>query len=225
MLYNLKTSEAESNEDDKGEPKTFFQKNVLDYKQIAKDEFKIPQLLMDREKQKQQEYDERSSVDFKELGMGSAELAQMKELDFMYGGQTTQEELEDMEDEEHQKAIDPYMEKKSRFVKPQQFRTIKVGPESLLKNGQMIQVSICDAFDDDKFHPTDKILLVCHDDHYYALGSFCGFDYKNLGQGALLGEKLCCPGCGANYDIKSGHAESGPNLRNLSSFTVKIRNE
>ena len=44
---------------------------------------------MDREKQKQQEYDERSSVDFKELGMGSAELAQMKELDFMYGGQTT----------------------------------------------------------------------------------------------------------------------------------------
>jgi hypothetical protein len=32
MLYNLKTSEAESNEDDKGEPKTFFQKNVLDYK-------------------------------------------------------------------------------------------------------------------------------------------------------------------------------------------------
>jgi nitrite reductase/ring-hydroxylating ferredoxin subunit len=50
MLYNLKTSEAESNEDDKGEPKTFFQKNVLDYKQIAKEEFKIPQLLMDREK-------------------------------------------------------------------------------------------------------------------------------------------------------------------------------
>lgn len=40
-----------------------------------------------------------------------------------------------------------------------------------------------------------------------------------------MGEKLCCPGCGANYDIKSGHAESGPNLRNLSTFSVKIRNE
>ena len=96
----MQTSEAESNEDDKGEAKTFFQKNVLDYKQMAKEEFKIPQLLMEREKQKQKEYDERSSVDFKELGMGSAELAQMKELDFMYGGQTTQEELEDMEEEE-----------------------------------------------------------------------------------------------------------------------------
>jgi hypothetical protein len=56
---------------------------------------------MERETKKQQEYEERSSVDFKELGMGSSELAQMKELDFMYGGQTTQEELEDMEDEEH----------------------------------------------------------------------------------------------------------------------------
>jgi hypothetical protein len=44
-----------------------------------------------------------------------------------------------------------------------------------------------------------------------------------LGQGALLGEKLACPGCGANYDIKNGHSESGPNLRNLSTFSVKVR--
>lgn len=56
------------------------------------------------------------------------------------------------------------------------------------------------------------------------MSSFCGFDYKNLGQGALLGEKLCCPGCGSNYDITSGQTESGPNLRNLSTFAVKTRN-
>ena len=42
----------------------------------------------------------------------------MKELDFMYGGQTTQEELEDMEEEEHLKAVDPYLKKKERYVKP-----------------------------------------------------------------------------------------------------------
>jgi hypothetical protein len=71
----LKTTEAESNEDDKGDPKTFFQKNVMDYKQFAKDEFKIPQLLMEREKQKKAEYEERSSVDFMELNMSSQELA------------------------------------------------------------------------------------------------------------------------------------------------------
>lgn len=38
-----------------------------------------------------------------------------------------------------------------------------------------------------------------------------------------MGEKLACPGCGSNYDIKCGHAESGPNLRNLSMFSVKNR--
>jgi hypothetical protein len=40
-----------------------------------------------------------------------------------------------MEDEEDMKALDPYLKKKQRFIKPQEFRTIKVGPESLLKNG------------------------------------------------------------------------------------------
>jgi len=68
-------------------------------------------------------------------------------------------------------------------------------------------------------------LLLKHDDQYYALGSFCGCDFANLGEGALLGEKLCCPCCGSNYDITSGFAESGPNLRNLATFPVKVRNE
>jgi len=121
------------------------------------------------------------------------------------------------------KAIDPYLAKKKRFIKPQQFRTISIGPEELLKNGQMIQVSVCDAFDDQTFHPTDKIMLTKHDDQYYALGSFCGFDFANLGQGALIGEKLVCPQCGSNYDITTGFSEAGPNLRNLSTFPVKVR--
>jgi hypothetical protein len=45
----------------------------------------------------------------------------------------------------------------------------------------MIQVSICDAFDEDYYHPTDKVILLKHDGKYHALGSFCGFDYANLG--------------------------------------------
>jgi len=36
----------------------------------------------------------------------------MKELDFMYGGSTTQEELDDMEEEEALRAVDPYLKKK-----------------------------------------------------------------------------------------------------------------
>ena len=100
-----------------------------------------------------------------------------------------------------------------------------MGPSNLLKNGQMIQVSIADAFEEDKFHPTDKVLILKHDDKYYALGSFCGFDFSNLGQGALLGEKLICPTCNSSYDIKSGHVENGPTMRNLSTFSIKVRNE
>ena len=87
----------------------------------------------------------------------------------------------------------------------------------------MIQVSISDAFDESVYHPADKVVLVRHEDQYRALGSFCGFCFSNLGQGALLGEKLACAGCGSNYDITSGFAEQGPNLRNLSTFSVRTR--
>ena len=38
-----------------------------------------------------------------------------------------------------------------------------------------------------------------------------------------MGEKLACAGCGSNYDITSGFAEQGPNLRNLSTFSVRTR--
>ena len=59
----------------------------------------------------------------------------MKQLDFMYGGKTTQDELDEIEEEAEMNVRDPYHQKKTRFVKPQEFRTIKVGPESTLKNG------------------------------------------------------------------------------------------
>jgi len=62
----------------------------------------------------------------------------MKEMDFLYGGSTTEEELEDMQSEEESKMIDPYLKAKERKIKPQQFRSLTVGPSNLLKNGQMI---------------------------------------------------------------------------------------
>lgn len=89
----------------------------------------------------------------------------------------------------------------------------------------MVQVSVCDAMDENLFHPTDKIIIAKHDDMYYALGSYCGFDYTNLSQGALIGEKLMCPTCGSGYDVTTGFVESGPNMRNLSTFPIQIRKE
>ena len=68
-----------------------------------------------------------------------------------------------------------------------EFRTIEIGSSDLLSNGQMIQVSVCDPFDAKKFHPTDKVLICKYNHQYYALGSFCGFDYTNLGTGVFLG--------------------------------------
>ena len=115
---------------------------------------------------------------------------------------------------------DPYAKQKTRMMKHQEYRTIKVGPEDLLKNGQMIQVSVCDPFDDNKYHPTDKVIIAKHNDQYYALGSFCGFDYTNLANGAFLGEKLICPTCGSTYSIMNGFVEQGPAMRNISSFLI-----
>lgn len=103
--------------DGEGE-KSFFQKNVVDFKEIAQQNFKIPQLLMEREKQKQEEYSGREEVDAAELGVETDELAYMKELDFMYGGSTTAEELAEMEAEEEQKALDPYLERTKRYIRP-----------------------------------------------------------------------------------------------------------
>ena len=149
----------------------------------------------------------------------------MKELDFMYGGKTTEQELDEIEKEEEQAMIDPYLKKQKRFVQPQKFRTIKVGKRDMLRNGQMLQVAVCDAFNEEVFHPTDKIILLKHQDKYFALGSFCGFCYTNLATGALLGEKLMCPCCGSAYDITTGVVNDGPAMRNLSNFSVKTRND
>jgi nitrite reductase/ring-hydroxylating ferredoxin subunit len=68
-------------------------------------------------------------------------------------------------------------------------------------------VSVCDPFDDNLYHPTDKVVIAKHNDKYYALGSFCGFDYTNIASGALLGEKIVCPTCGSSYNIDNGFVE------------------
>jgi nitrite reductase/ring-hydroxylating ferredoxin subunit len=102
---------------------------------------------------------------------------------------------------------DPYAKSQASIMKHQEYRTIKIGPTDLLKNGQMIQVSVCDPFDEKTFHPTDKVVIAKHNGTYHATGSFCGFDYTNLATGALLGEKLICPTCGSTYNILNGFVD------------------
>ena len=65
------------------------------------------------------EYDEREGIRVDELGITRKELTQMKELDMMYGGRTTKEELDDIKEEEEQLLLDPYLKKKERRLTPQ----------------------------------------------------------------------------------------------------------
>jgi len=64
------------------------------------------------------------------------------------------------------------------------------------------------------------MIIAKHLDKYYALGSFCGFDYTNLATGAFLGEKIICPTCGSNYNVKNGFVDQGPSMRNISAFHI-----
>lgn len=65
------------------------------------------------------EYDEREGIRVDELGITRKELTEMKELDMMYGGRTTKEELDDIKEEEEQLLLDPYLKKKERRLTPQ----------------------------------------------------------------------------------------------------------
>ncbi len=71
----------------------------------------------------------------------------------------------------------------------------------------MVQIAVCDPFNPNKFHPTDKIVVVKHQDQIYAVGAFCGFDYSLLSKGALIGDKLICPTCASAFDIKNGFVD------------------
>lgn len=155
----------------------------------------------------------------------------MNELDKLFNNLQEAEGEEDdykginlkLEGDEVSQANDPYVKKNT--LKHQEYRIIKLGKEDFLKNGQMIQISVSDPFDEKVFHPTDKIILAKHNERYFACGSFCGFDYTNLATGAFLGDKLICPTCGSNYNIQNGFVDQGPSLRNIASFMTQVREE
>ena len=56
-------------------------------------------------------------MDLSKLDLPDEDIRQIKELDFMYGGKTTADELKEMEDEEESRLFDPYLKKKQRMMK------------------------------------------------------------------------------------------------------------
>jgi len=96
----------------------------------------------------------------------------------------------------------------------------------MLKNGKRCSILVADYNDDEKYYPTDRILIYKFEGKYYATGSFCSYCFANLGtHGVFLGDKITCPRCASAYDIKTGFVDEGPAMKSLSSFNIQIRNE
>lgn len=116
----------------------------------AMSQFEIPKLLNEREKQVQEEIDSRELEDLsnlvdedgKRIKISPEEFREMKRQDARFSlerdeeSAMTPEEREELERASYVK--DPYARKEAMKMKHQEYRTIKVGPYSLLQNGQMV---------------------------------------------------------------------------------------
>ena len=76
------------------------------------------------------------------------------------GGQSLDDVEDDADFDMDPNMTDPHMREKIISMKHQEYRNVTLGAEDLLNNGQMVQVAISDPFDETKFYPTDKIILI-----------------------------------------------------------------
>ncbi|XP_070761728.1 apoptosis inducing factor mitochondria associated 4 [Enoplosus armatus] len=84
--------------------------------------------------------------------------------------------------------------------------------EADLKDGQMKEVTVGDQ----------KVLLVCTQGQYSAVGSQCTHYSAPLVKGALVGDRVRCPFHGACFNVKTGDIEEYPGLDSLPSYKVKV---
>ncbi|XP_070685159.1 apoptosis inducing factor mitochondria associated 4 [Pempheris klunzingeri] len=84
--------------------------------------------------------------------------------------------------------------------------------EGDLKDGQMKEVTVGEQ----------KVLLVCTQGQYSAVGSKCSHYDAPLVKGALVGHRVRCPFHGACFNVRSGDIEEYPGLDSLPSYKVKV---
>ena len=95
--------------------------------------------------------------------MTTEDLEAMKDLDQTYNIQEFDKNEEEKRlEREAELILDPYTKKQATKMKHQEYRTIIVGKEDLLKNGQMVQISVSDPFNEKLFHPTDRVIVAKH---------------------------------------------------------------
>jgi len=90
-----------------------------------------------------------------------------------------------------------------------------VGPEGLLADGQMAEVTVGDA----------QVLLVRVGGQYYAAQGLCPHMGGHLARGRLDGHVVTCPRHGSQFDLRDGHnvvwIPQVPSLARKLAQTVK----
>ena len=109
---------------------------------------------------------------------------------------------------------------------------INLGSSTKIRNRSFNQYSTFDIYNKSNT-PKDfsvskyfnKILVYRIGSQFYSTSSICGYCYKDLGDGVFLGEKISCSYCNSEYSIKTGNCETGPNIKNLASFKVGLKDD
>uniref|UniRef100_H2UUI7 Apoptosis inducing factor mitochondria associated 4 n=1 Tax=Takifugu rubripes TaxID=31033 RepID=H2UUI7_TAKRU len=86
--------------------------------------------------------------------------------------------------------------------------------ETDLKDGQMKEVMVGEK----------KVLLVCSQGQYSAIGSQCSHYNAPLVKGTLVGQRVRCPFHGACFNVRTGDIEEYPGLDSLPTYKVKVEN-
>ncbi|TWW77298.1 Apoptosis-inducing factor 3 [Takifugu flavidus] len=92
--------------------------------------------------------------------------------------------------------------------------TEMVCQETDLKDGQMKEVMVGEK----------KVLLVCSQGQYSAIGSQCSHYNAPLVKGTLVGQRVRCPFHGACFNVRTGDIEEYPGLDSLPTYKVKVEN-
>lgn len=66
------------------------------------------------------------------------------------------------------------------------------------------------------------VLIANYEGKYYAVGNLCTHVGGDLSKGTLQGEVVTCPLHGSMFDITSGKRISGPALKDLAVYPLKI---
>ncbi len=86
--------------DDREGMEGFSTSTMLNFKSKLKEEFKIPYMLEEREKKKKEEYMQREPVDIEKLGLSRQEWRELKEQEHIFGSDTAEQEIKQMEEDE-----------------------------------------------------------------------------------------------------------------------------